>query len=63
MTHQQVAFDLLQGIEDYTHENEQRGAAIELSELRVDTKQTDDSRQDGNNSQEERAGAVLTCRS
>ena len=51
-----MAFNLLKGIEDNTNQNQQRGAAVELGKLGVDTKETDNSRKDSNNGQEDRTG-------
>ena len=56
MTHEQVAFNLLQGIQHHTHHNQEGGAAEELSELLVHAEQTHDGGKDSHNTQENRTG-------
>ena len=56
MSHQQVALDLLEGVEHNAHHNEQGGAAEELCELLVHAEVADDGRQHGHDTQEDGTG-------
>ena len=55
MAHEQIAFDLLEGVQDYAHHDQQRGAAEEGSELVVHTHHICQGRQTGDDGQEEGA--------
>ena len=55
VVHQKVAFNLLERVQDYAYHNQQRGAAVELSELIVDMAEDREHRQDCNERQEYRA--------
>ena len=56
MTYQQVALNLLQGIEHHTYEDEQRGSSEELRELLLDAEDACEGGHDGYQGDEERAG-------
>ena len=47
---------MLQSVKDDTNHDEKRGAAVELGELSVHTKETYDGREDSDNGKEEGAG-------
>ena len=54
MAHHQMAFDLLQSIQHYTYQDEQRRSAEELCELGTHTANLGKGRHDGHDSQEDR---------
>ena len=54
--HEQMTLNLLERIENYTYEDEQRCAAKELSELRLHIEQSCEGWHTGNQSQEDRTG-------
>ena len=56
MAHQKVAFYLLQRIQYNTDQNQQRGTAVELGELRADAEYPYDGRQNGHQREEDGAG-------
>ena len=57
VVHQEVALDLLQGVKDDAHKNQQRGAAIEVGESRGDVHQrSHDGRHDGHEAEEDGTG-------
>lgn len=56
MTHHQMTFDLLQGIQYHTHQNQQGGSSEELGELGADTGNLCEGGHDGHNSEEYRTG-------
>jgi len=56
VAHQEVALDLLEGVEDDTDEDEQGGTTIELGKLGVDTEEADNGRQDSHDGEEDGAG-------
>ena len=53
MSHQQVTLNLLQCIQNYANHNQQRGTAVELSELVVDMTNDCEHWKDSDNSQED----------
>lgn len=55
MAQQQVAFDLLQSVEDDAHQDQQRGTAVEQRELVVDAQLHREGRQDSHDRQEDGA--------
>ncbi len=55
MTHEQLAFDLLQGIENYAYHNQQRGAAKEGGKVAVDVHRSGDAGHNAHDGKEKRA--------
>ena len=53
MAHEQVTLNLLESVEDDADKNQQRRATIELGELCIYPKQTDDSRKNGDDGKED----------
>ena len=60
MTHQQIPLNLLESIQDHADGDQQRGAAIEGSELVVDSEEHSAGRHNGDEAKENRAGPGYT---
>lgn len=56
MVHHKVAFNLLEGIEDDTYENQKRCSAEELGEVLADAKESREGGKDSHNAEENRSG-------